>query len=86
MEKNRKAPHPYVWFLLAGPIIVVVAGLVTAWIAWKWQDPVIEEDYYRKGIELSEKQNLIPLMPAQRARNHSATPTEHVPLPAPHKP
>jgi uncharacterized protein len=74
MTKKHKLPHLYVWLLFAGPFAVIVAALFTAWLAWKDQDPVIEEHAYRKGIELSE-------MPAQRARNHSVTPTEHLPAP-----
>jgi hypothetical protein len=44
----------HVWLVLAGPIIVVIAGLTTFWIAVHSPDPVIEEDYYRKGIEINQ--------------------------------
>ena len=36
--------HGHVWLLIAGPAAVVLAGLVTAWIAVHGQDPVVAED------------------------------------------
>lgn len=39
------------WILMTGPAVVVVAGLVTAWIAYKYADPLVTEDYYRKGLQ-----------------------------------
>jgi hypothetical protein len=38
------------WFLVAGPALVVVAGLVTAYIAWSTDDGVIADDYYKRGL------------------------------------
>jgi uncharacterized protein len=42
--------EPWPWILMAGPAIVIVAGLVTAWIAYTYGDPLVSEDYYRKGL------------------------------------
>lgn len=42
--------EPWPWILMAGPAIVVVAGIITAWIAYTRGDPLISEDYYRKGL------------------------------------
>jgi hypothetical protein len=39
---------------MSGPLIVVVAGIFTAWIAYTRGDPVISEDYYRKGLAASQ--------------------------------
>ena len=71
----------HVWLVLAGPIIVVIAGFVTFWIAVKSPDPVIEEDYYRKGIEINQTlQNPEKsFAPALKSRNHAATPEEAQP-------
>lgn len=75
----------HVWLVIAGPAIVIVAGFVTLWIALSKPDPVVAEDYYRKGIEInqtleqqaqSQDQNL---MPAMKGRNHAATPSQDVP-------
>lgn len=42
--------EPWPWLLMAGPVIVIVAGVFTAWIAYTYGDPLISEDYYRKGL------------------------------------
>ena len=42
------------WLLMAGPAIVVVAGFVTAWIAWSTDDGVIAEDYYKRGLLINK--------------------------------
>jgi hypothetical protein len=42
------------WLLIAGPLIVVVAGFVTAYIAWSTDDGVIAEDYYKRGLLINE--------------------------------
>ncbi|MEG1655809.1 MAG: FixH family protein, partial [Hafnia sp.] len=71
----------HVWLVLAGPIIVVIAGFTTLWIAVKSPDPVIEEDYYRKGIEINQTlQNPEKsFAPALKSRNHAATPADDQP-------
>lgn len=68
--------HGHVWLLISGPAAVVIAGIATAWIALSSPDPVVEADYYRRGIEINktlaarDKAQL----PALQARNHAATP------------
>ncbi|MDO8756127.1 MAG: FixH family protein [Polaromonas sp.] len=68
--------YGHVWLVIAGPAIVVVAAFVTAWIAISNPDPVLAEDYYRRGMEINktlaaqEKAR----MPALQGRNHAATP------------
>jgi hypothetical protein len=42
--------EPWPWILAAGPAIVVVAGITTAWIAIKSNDGLVTEDYYKKGL------------------------------------
>lgn len=67
--------HGHVWLLISGPAAVVVAGLVTAYIAFSTPDPVIEEDYYRKGIEINRQlARERAMVPALQGRNHAATP------------
>lgn len=46
--------EPWPWILMAGPFIVVVAGLYTAWIAVKTSDGLVTEDYYKKGLDISQ--------------------------------
>ena len=42
------------WLLFAGPAIVVVAGLVPAWIAVVSDDGLIAEDYYKRGLLINK--------------------------------
>lgn len=46
--------EPWPWILMAGPAIVIVAGVITAWIAYTRGDPVISDDYYRKGLAAAQ--------------------------------
>lgn len=79
------APSPWwtfghVWLVVAGPAVVVLAGLVTAWLAWRQPDPVVAEDYYRQGIEINRTLAAHKAeLPAMQGRNHAATPTEALP-------
>ena len=68
--------HGHVWLLVAGPAAVVVAGIATFVIALSSPDPVVAEDYYRRGMEIGRAQPAADkaLLPAQQARNHAATP------------
>lgn len=81
MEKTNAQSRPWwcyghVWLIISGPALVVVAACATAWIAVRSADPVIDEDYYRHGVEINK---LLPhekaLLPALQGRNHAATPT-----------
>jgi uncharacterized protein len=67
--------HGFVWLVIAGPLAVVVAGFVTLWLAIRIPDPVVAEDYYRRGNALP-KQASAPrgLAPALQGRNHAVTP------------
>src|SRR5437879_5080551 len=49
------------WLLMAGPAIVVVAGLVTAYIAWATDDGVIADDYYKQGLLINRQLGRIAL-------------------------
>lgn len=78
---NPQAPQPWwkfghVWLVIAGPCVVVVAGIVTAVIAMSSPDPLLTEDYYRKGVEINKTLTKEKAMlPALQGRNHAATPT-----------
>jgi hypothetical protein len=47
---------------------------VTAVIAVRGADPVVEADYYRRGIEINKTLADKARLPATQARNHAATP------------
>lgn len=56
------------WILMAGPAAVVVAGVITAWIAFANADPLVVKDYYRHGIELSAAMKRQQALAAEAAR------------------
>jgi uncharacterized protein len=37
------------WLLMLGPALVVVAGIVTGWLAYTRQDAMVVDDYYKRG-------------------------------------
>ena len=64
----------HVWLVFSGPAIVVVAGFITLYIAITRSDPLVDEDYYRKGLALSHPAPSTPgLAPSENARNHAQT-------------
>jgi uncharacterized protein len=76
-DLNEPAPqawwkYGYLWLIVLGPAAVVLAGFVTLWLAVRTPDPLVAQDYYRRGIELSGKA-AAELAPAVQARNHLAT-------------
>jgi hypothetical protein len=46
--------EPWPWILAAGPAIVVVAGIFTAWLAVISNDGLVTDDYYRKGLAANQ--------------------------------
>lgn len=72
--------EPMMWLVVGGPLAVIVAGVATVTLAVRQPDPLVAEDYYRRGIEINKTLAVEAeragkaLMPAQQARNHTATP------------
>ena len=71
----------HVWLVLAGPLVVIVAGFITLWLAMSRPDPVVAEDYYQRGIDINKTMEHPEksLAPAMKGRNHAATPPEAQP-------
>lgn len=46
--------EPWPWILMAGPAIVVVAGVVTAYLAVISNDGLVEDDYYKQGLAVNQ--------------------------------
>lgn len=83
-SKNAAQPwwrFGHVWLLIAGPVAVVIAGFITLYLALSRPDPVVDADYYRKGVEINKTLDAVPasLAPAVQARNHAATGAVPVP-------
>ena len=43
------------WILMSGPLTVIVAGAITTWIAFATADPLVVEDYYRRGLTINDR-------------------------------
>jgi hypothetical protein len=67
--------YGHVWLVISGPAVVVVASFVTLYFAVVGRDPVLDQDYYRKGLEINQTLpgNAASLAPSTKARNHAAT-------------
>lgn len=42
------------WILMSGPAVVLVAGVITTWIAFDSADGLVADDYYRKGLAINK--------------------------------
>jgi hypothetical protein len=78
-EQNAKPwwQYGHVWLIIAGPAAVIVAGFATLAIAIKTPDPVVAEDYYKRGLNINQTlaaEKDMQLAPAMQARNHVVTP------------
>ena len=65
----------HVWLVVGGPAIVVVASFFTLYLAISRPDPVTDENYYQKGIDINKTLGGTPssAAPAEVARNNAAT-------------
>lgn len=80
--------YGHVWMVIAGPAIVVVAGFFTLYLALRYPDPVIDQDYYRKGIEINKTlaNPSASMAPAKEGRNHAQTGVPATSISVPAKP
>jgi hypothetical protein len=46
--------EPWPWLLMAGPVMVIVAGIVTTWIAVTSSDGLVVDDYYKAGLAINQ--------------------------------
>ena len=47
--------EPWPWLLMSGPAAVIVAGVVTTWIAFASADGLVAEDYYKQGLAINKR-------------------------------
>lgn len=75
--------EPFVWLVIGGPLAVVVAGVATAVIAVKNQDPVLDarnvgqSQYMTHARQVQSTKNhaqMANLQAAMIGRNHAASP------------
>lgn len=43
------------WLLMAGPAVVIVAGVITAWLAISSNDGLVTDDYYKQGLAVNQR-------------------------------
>lgn len=75
--------YGHAWLVFGGPAAVVIASLITVYIAVSTRDAIVDENYYQTGININDqleakqssasKEELNALEPAVKARNHAAT-------------
>lgn len=76
VKKPKWWKSGYAWLVFGGPAIVVVASLITVYIAVNGQDEVLSHEenegqpMFKKAMTPEEKN---ALEPAIKARNHAAT-------------
>ncbi|WP_084153870.1 FixH family protein [Simplicispira psychrophila] len=79
VEKNSQPwwKYGYVWLVISGPAIVVVAAFYTLWLAIASPNIVLTDEYYRKGVQVNKnlENPQKSFAPALSGRNHAATPS-----------
>ena len=78
MNQSSNKPwwkEAYFWLVISGPVLVIVACIITYAFIMSQPDPLTTQDYYRKGIEINKtlEQSAVSMQPALAVRNHSAT-------------
>jgi len=43
------------WILMAGPAVVIVAGVITLWLAVVSNDGLVTDDYYKQGLAVNQQ-------------------------------
>jgi uncharacterized protein len=58
MLPSRPAPpwyrEPWPWLLMAGPVAVIIAGIVTLLLAIESSDGLVADDYYKQGMAINQ--------------------------------
>jgi hypothetical protein len=66
----------HVWLVVSGPAAVVMASFFTFYLAYHGSDPLVDENYYQKGMNINQQLEgaaAASLAPAVQGRNHAAT-------------
>lgn len=57
LNMNRAQPwyvHRWPWFLMIGPLAVILAGIFTGWLAFSQPDALVVDDYYKQGKAINQ--------------------------------
>lgn len=60
MSLNRDDVRPWYkerwpWILMAGPGLVIIAAIVTVWLAVVSNDGLVTDDYYKQGLAVNQR-------------------------------
>ena len=55
-EHRRWWQEPMLWLIIALPLSSVIAGFITAWLAASDPDPLVKDDYQKKGFVLQQSE------------------------------
>jgi len=69
--------HGFVWMIIAGPAIVVVAGFITLYLAVSRPNEIVDESAYHQGrqsdMSIEARRMESGQAPALLGRNHATT-------------
>jgi hypothetical protein len=67
--------YGHVWLVISGPLLVVVASFISAFVAFQGNDTALQDDpaaiRAAHNMQLNKDRGMAPAM---QARNHAATP------------
>jgi len=46
--------HRWPWLLMAGPVLVILAGIYTTYLAFVREDALVVDDYYKEGKAINQ--------------------------------
>jgi hypothetical protein len=82
MENNVVPPRPwwkhgFVWMVIAGPAIVVVAGFITLYLAVSRPNEIVTDESYQASRQsdqsIEQRRRESGAAPAMLGRNHATT-------------
>jgi uncharacterized protein len=53
-KKDLWYKEPWMLLVLGGPVVVVIAAIVTVVIAWQGADKLVAKDYYKQGVNINK--------------------------------
>jgi uncharacterized protein len=54
LQSGRWYREPWPWLLMAGPAAVIVAGVITVYLAIASNDGLVADDYYKRGLAINQ--------------------------------
>jgi len=46
--------EPWMWLVVGGPLVVVIAATITGVIAWRGEDKILSKSYYKQGLNINK--------------------------------